>query len=376
MTLERSLEATSAQLSRDGPRWESLFAGLTAGWPSLLPMVLGPARWPHDPLALARFGRGALRSAKALALERFEGFRARALFSGLAAHSGIPLERAGSAAFGLVLGAAAHASGWPIPEGGAQSIAEALLRHLRSLGGAVEVNARVASLRDLPRARAVLCDLTPRQLLSVAGGDLARGERRRLSRYCYGPGAFKLDWALAGPIPWRAPECRRAATVHLCGSLEDIAEAERAAWEGRAHPRPFVLLVQPSLFDASRAPPGRHTAWAYCHVPPGFQGSAAAAIEAQVERFAPGFGESVLARSARGPAELERDDENLVGGDVGGGANTLRQLFLRPTWRLYSTSRPGLFLCSASTPPGGGVHGMCGYFAAGRALRFLRGKKG
>lgn len=375
ITLERSLEATSAQLGRDGPRWERLFARFVAGWTSLLAMILGPARWPREPLALAAFGLCAARSAAALARERFEGPRARALLVGLAAHSGLPLEGAGSAAFGLVLGTAAHAGGWPLPAGGSQSIADALAHQLRSLGGAIEVNARVAALADLPRARAVLCDLTPRQLLRVAGDALSPGERRRLGRYRYGPGAFKLDWALAAPIPWRAPECGRAATVHLGGTLEEIAEAERAPWEGRAHPRPFVLLVQPTLFDPSRAPPGQHTAWAYCHVPPGYGGSATAAVEAQVERFAPGFRERILARAARGPAELERGDENLVEGDVGGGANTLGQLFLRPTWRLYSTSRPGLFSCSASTPPGGGVHGMCGFFAAQRALRFLRGSR-
>jgi phytoene dehydrogenase-like protein len=247
--LERSLEATSSPLGRDGPRWQSLFSAPVARWPSLQSMVLGPARWPRDPLALALFGLSALRSAATLARGHFEEPRARALFAGLAAHSGLPLERAGSAAFGLVLGIAGHAGGWPIPAGGAQSIADALAGTLRSLGGAIEVNARVSSLRDLPRSRAVLCDLTPRQLLQVAGDALSRGDRRQLRRFRYGAGAYKLDWALAGPIPWRAPDCRRAATVHLGGTLEEIAEAERAPWEGRAHPRPFVLLAQPSLSE-------------------------------------------------------------------------------------------------------------------------------
>jgi phytoene dehydrogenase-like protein len=369
LTLERSLDATAELLGRDGTPWKRLFAPLVARWDAFLSAVLGPPRLGPHPTVLARFGLDALRSAASLARSRFEGAEARALFAGLAAHAMLPLERAATASFGLVLGASAHAAGWPLPEGGAQRIADALAEHLLSLGGRIEHSAPVASLSDLPSARAVLCDVTPRQLLSLAKGELSAREQRALSRFRYGVGAFKLDWALSEPIPWRAPQCRRAATVHLGGTLEEIAEAERAPWEGRAHPRPFVLLVQPTLFDPSRAPVGRHTAWAYCHVPHGFEGSATGAIEAQVERFAPGFRDCVLARSAKGPRELERDNANLVGGDVNGGAQDLPQLFTRPTWRLYSTSKRGLYLCSASTPPGGGVHGMCGYFAAQRALR-------
>jgi phytoene dehydrogenase-like protein len=283
----------------------------------------------------------------------------------------LPLERAGSAAFGLVLFAAGHAHGWPLARGGSQRIADALASHLLALGGEIETGAPVESLSDLPPLRAVLCDVTPRQLLHLAGDRLPAGYRRRLSRYRYGPGVFKLDWALSAPIPWIASECRRAACVHLGSTYEEIAASERDPRSGRVGERPFVLLAQQSLFDPARAPAGRHTAWAYCHVPNGWDGDATSAIEAQVERFAPGFRGLVLARSARGPAELEAANPNLVGGDIGGGAQDLSQLVFRPVPRLapYTTPVPGLFLCSSSTPPGGGVHGMCGYWAARAALR-------
>jgi phytoene dehydrogenase-like protein len=283
----------------------------------------------------------------------------------------LPLERSPSAAFGLVLGAAAHAVGWPFPAGGAQRIADALAALLRERGGEIVTGAEVLSLRELAPARAVLLDLTPRQVVRLAWPRLPSRYRGALSRFRYGPGAFKVDYALSAPIPWRAPECARAGTVHLGGSLEEIAATERAVAAGGMPERPFVLVAQHTLFDPSRAPSGRHTAWAYCHVPHGFAGDAAPALEAQIERFAPGFRDVVLSRTARGPAALEAENANLVGGDVGAGESSLRQTIFRPVARAvpWSTPVPGLYLCSASTPPGGGVHGMCGWHAARAALR-------
>ncbi len=330
---------------------------------------------PRRPLLLARFGLSALLPARALAEARFRGPRARALFAGLAAHAVLPLERSPSAAFGLVLGAAAHAIGWPFPEGGARRLADALAGLLRDRGGSLETGVEVRALGELPPARAVLLDLGPPQLAALAGDRLPADYRAALRRFRYGPGAFKVDYALSGPIPWTAAECARAGTVHLGGTLEEISAAEAAVAAGELPARPFVLLAQHTLFDGSRAPPGRHTAWAYCHVPHAFAGDATAALEAQIERFAPGFGELVLARSVRGPRALEREDPNLVGGDVGGGENSLRQTLFRPVARAVPWATPvrGLYLCSASTPPGGGVHGMCGWHAARVALREVFG---
>jgi phytoene dehydrogenase-like protein len=285
----------------------------------------------------------------------------------------LPLERLPSAAFGLMLGLLGHGVGWPLPRGGSQRLSDALASYLRSLGGEIETGQRVESLGELGETRPVLLDVTPRGLLALAGDRLPARYRRRLERYRYGPGVFKLDWALDGPIPWRAEECARAATVHLGATLEEIAASEGTPGRGEIAERPYVLLAQPSLFDPMRAPAGRHTAWAYCHVPNGSRVDMTERIEAQVERFAPGFRERILARSALGPAELERDNANYVGGDINGGAATLSQLLTRPVARLspYTTPLPGVFLCSSSTPPGGGVHGMCGYHAAQAALRQL-----
>jgi phytoene dehydrogenase-like protein len=280
----------------------------------------------------------------------------------------LPLDRPPTAAFGLVLSVMAHVAGWVLPRGGAQRVANALAAHLESLGGEIVTGVRVSSVDELPAARAVLCDLSPKPLLRIAGHKFPAWYRRKLERYRYGMGAYKVDWALAAPIPWRAAACARAATVHLGGTIEEIARSERDAWEGRIAGRPFVLLAQPTLFDGSRAPSGRHTAWAYCHVPHGSGVDMLPAIEQQIERFAPGFRDCVLARAVRRPADIERQNANLVGGDIGAGVSDLRQLFTRPTWRSYSTPVRGLYICSASTPPGVGVHGMCGYFAARRAL--------
>jgi len=369
VVLERSVEETCENLGRDAASYCKLIRPLVKDWGLLEAELLSPPRLPRHPLALARFGLRGLRSASGLAESRFEGTRARALFAGLAAHSTLPLERVPSAAFALVLGVTAHAVGWPVPRGGAQRIADALAAYLRSLGGEVVTGVRVESVDDLPPARVVLCDITPRQLVRLAGRRLPEGYKRKLGRYRYGPAAFKVDWALDGPVPWAAKECARAATVHLGGTFEEIAASERAPWEGKCAERPFVLLAQPSLFDPTRAPAGKHTAWAYCHVPNGSGFDMTELIEGKVERFAPGFRARVLARHVTTPAALELKNANLVGGDINGGAQDIRQLFTRPTWRLYSTPAEGLYICSSSTPPGGGVHGLCGYFAAQKALR-------
>jgi phytoene dehydrogenase-like protein len=372
--LERSREAVAPGLGEDEDRWRRLFAPLARDSEPLLAEVLAPLHLPSHPLALARFGARAMLPATTLARLSFRGGKARGLFAGLAAHSMLPLERPPSAAFGLMLGLLGHGVGWPFPRGGTQRLSDALAGYLRSLGGEIETGRRVESLAELGSTRPVLLDVTPRGLLGLAGDRLPSRYRRRLERYRYGPGVFKLDWALDGPIPWQAQECARAATVHLGATLEEIAASEAAAWRGEIAERPYVLLAQHSLFDATRAPEGRHTAWAYCHVPNGSGVDMTERVEHQVERFAPGFRERILARSALGPPDLERHNPNNVGGDINGGAATLSQLFTRPVARVspYTTPLPGVFLCSASTPPGGGVHGMCGYHAAQAGLRFLR----
>jgi phytoene dehydrogenase-like protein len=287
----------------------------------------------------------------------------------------LALEQRPSAAFGLTLGLAGHLYGWPVPYGGARSIPDALASYLKTLGGQIAAESRVTSLRELPSSRLTLCDITPRQLLRIAGDRLPSAYRRKLLRYRYGLAAFKLDWALAAPIPWRAAECSRAITVHLGGNFDEIASSERLASQGQHSESPYVLLAQPSLFDPSRAPAGKHTGWAYCHVPNGSSFDMTERIEKQVERFAPGFRDLILARHVMSPAFLESHNANLVGGDITGGATNLRQVFLRPTLSCYTTPVAGLYLCSASTPPGAGVHGMCGYHAARAALRYLQGKR-
>jgi phytoene dehydrogenase-like protein len=368
--LERSPEAAMRDLGGDEARWRRLFAPLARDAEPLLEDVLAPLHVPAHPLMLARFGARAALPATALARLSLRGAKARGLFAGLAAHSMLPLERSPSAAFGLVLGLLGHGVGWPFPRGGSQRLSDALASYLRSLGGEIETGRRVKSLAELGETRPVLLDVTPRGLLALAGDRLPARYRRRLEGYRYGPGVFKLDWALDGPIPWRAEECARAATVHLGATLEEIAASEAAPARGEIAEQPYVLLAQQSLFDPTRAPAGRHTAWAYCHVPNGSNVDLTERIERQVERFAPGFRERILARSARGPADLERHNANIVGGDINGGAAILSQLFTRPVARVspYTTPLPGVFLCSASTPPGGGVHGMCGYHAARAAL--------
>lgn len=370
ITLGRSVAETADGLSPDGTAYRRLMTPLVDNWSELLDTFLGPLRWPRHPLIAARMASGAL-PATVLARRAFKGEPARALLAGLAAHISLPLEWVTTAAYGLVLGLLGHAAGWPIARGGSQAITDALAAHLRGLGGVIETGVRVSAMSDLPPARAVLFDVAPRALLDIAGDRLPGRYRDALGRYRYGQGVFKVDYALSEPVPWAAAAARRAGTLHLGGTLDEIALSEREVWAGKHAARPYVLVAQPSLFDPSRAPEGRHTLWAYCHVPGGSTVDMTARIEAQIERFAPGFGDCVLARHKMNAAEFETYNPNYVGGDINAGAQTWRQLFTRPTLRMnpYTTPAPDLFLCSAATPPGGGVHGMCGYHAARAVLR-------
>jgi phytoene dehydrogenase-like protein len=378
--LERGVEETAEGLGRDGAAYRSLVEPLVEAWEEVAPVVLG--RLPPPPRralralrvtgvgALARGVRAAAGDARSVAQSLFGTERARAWFAGHCAHAILPLERRPSAGFGLALAVLGHAVGWPVARGGSASFAEALVERVRGLGGTIVTGSRVD---ELPRDRLVLADVVPRELSRLGGGRFPDRYERRLRSYRHGPGAFKLDWALDGPIPWRAEECRRAGTVHLGGTLDEISQSEWGAWSGRVVERPFVLLVQQTTFDPSRAPAGKHVAWAYCHVPNGSDVDMTERIEAQVERFAPGFRELILARSTLGPRELEAHNRNLVGGDLNGGATDLGQVLRRPALRLapWETPLEGVYLCSASTPPGGGVHGMCGFWAARAALSSL-----
>ena len=371
---ERSIDDTCATLGVDAAAYRKLMSPLVRDWEKMLPALLAPpGPFTRHPVAMMRFGLKALRSARSIAEAWFKRENAKALFAGAAAHAILPLEWAGTAAYGLVLGTSAHAGGWPVAKGGSQRLTDALVAYFRSLGGTVQTNAPVNSISELPPARAILCDVTPRQLVRIAGEQMPGGYRRRLERFAYGPGAHKVDWALSGAIPWKDPAVARAGTVHLGGTFDELADAERAPWEGRHAERPYVLLVQASLFDPTRAPAGKHTAWAYCHVPNGSTLDVTDRIEAQVERFAPGFREVILAKNVMATPDLERHNPNLVGGDITGGAQILRQVLGRPVFALnpYRTAMKGVYLCSASTPPGGGVHGMCGYHAARTALKDL-----
>lgn len=372
VALQRSVVDTAAELGGDGKAYQRLMAPLLSHWEVLAEEFLQPMlHVPAHVFPLASFGWRCLRSASGLARSWFGGEPARALVAGLAAHSFLPLDRVPSAAFGIVLGLMGHAVGWPLPRGGARGLAQALAACLRSLGGELAMAWRVTSLSELPKSRAVLLDITPRQLLSIAGEKLPSGYRRRLERFRYGPGVFKVDYALKGPIPWKASQCTRAGTVHIGGTFEEIATAEHAASHDLIPEQPFVLLAQPSLFDPTRAPAGRHTAWAYCHVPNGSTVDMTDRIERQIERFAPGFRDQILARHSADCSQLEQMNANLVGGSINGGASDLWHLLARPILSSapYRTPIPGLYLCSASTPPGGGVHGMCGYHAAELAIR-------
>lgn len=376
--LERSLDTMAASLGGpDGRAWRRLVGPLVGNWEALLESVLGPLlRLPHHPLTLARFGGRALPPATALARTVFRGHRARALFVGMAAHAILDLRLPLTSSFGLTLAAAGHTVGWPAARGGSQRIADALVSHLRSLGGEVVTGHHVATLADLPPARAALFDVTPRQLVAIAGDRLAAGYRRRLEAYRYGPASFKLDYALDGPVPWKADGCARAASVHVCGTMDDVARAEAEVAHGRHPDRPYVICTQPGLFDPSRAPDGKQTFWAYTHVPRGSTVDVTEAVEDQLERFAPGFRDRVLARHVMSPADIEAHDANCVGGDIAGGSHGGLQLVARPVLSLrpYTVPVAGLpaYLCSSSTPPGAGVHGMCGWWAARAALGAMR----
>jgi phytoene dehydrogenase-like protein len=369
--LERRLDHVTRALGPDGAAYAALVGPLAEHWEALAPDLLSPLTWPRHPLAVARFGIAALRPARALALSRFRTPEARALFAGLGAHSLLSLDRLATSAIALVLAASAHAVGWPLPRGGARSISRALASYFCSLGGAIRTGQWIDTLAALPRARAVLLDVSPVQLLRLGGDRLPTRYQATLRRFRYNSGSFKVDWALTRPIPWRDPACARAGTVHVGGTLDEIVASEAAPWQGRTAERPFVLLAQPTLFDDTRAPPDHHIAWAYCHVPNGSGEDMTGRIEAQVERFAPGFRDCILARSVMDPAALERRNPNYVGGDINGGAQDLGQMWFRPTRSLrpYRTPLEGVYICSASTPPGGGVHGMCGYHAARTVLR-------
>jgi phytoene dehydrogenase-like protein len=372
--IEGTVEETAANLGPDAAAYRRLMGPLVASWQELLDGILGPLRFPEHPFLMARFGLFALLPATTLARTFFRGVRARAIFAGMAAHGMVPLSWPATAAFGLTLGLVAHAVGWPMARGGSQRIADAMGAHLRSLGGEITAGCSVRSLAELPDAQAALFDVTPRQLVQIAGEHLPAGYRRALSRFRYGPGVFKVDYALDDPIPWQAKECLRAGTVHVGGTLEEIVAAEAAVWQGKHPEQPFVLLAQQSLFDQTRAPEARHTVWAYCHVPHGSREDMTARIEAQIERFAPGFRDRVLDRKTCTALEMEIYNSNYIGGDINAGVQDLRQIFTRPVPRLnpYTTPVRSLYLCSSSTPPGGGVHGMCGYYAAKTVLRRLR----
>ena len=370
--LELSIDKTAASLGADSEAYRKLMAPFARNAAALFDEILRPIRLlPRHPFVLARFGLDGLRSARSLVRSRFEGDLARSLISGCAAHSFVPLDWAGSASFGLVLALAGHATGWPVARGGSESIIDALAGYFRSLGGTITTSRRVRTLRDLPASKAVLFDVSPRQLADIAEEELPPRYVRRLRHFRYGPGVFKVDWALDGAIPWRAAECHQSSTVHVGGTVDEIAAHEAAIWEGRTTDRPFVLVAQQSLFDDTRAPAGKHTGWAYCHVPHGSTEDMTGVIEAQIERFAPGFRDRILARHTMNTAQFETHDANFIGGDIAGGANTILQFLARPfpSVNPYATPNPRLFLASSSTPPGGGVHGMCGYWAGTTALK-------
>ncbi len=375
--LECDLSEAGDSLGVDGLAWDKLMRPFVESWTEFAPEVLRPVRFiPRHPWLMARFGMVALRSAGAVA-SRFRSERTRALFAGLAAHSFLSLDEPLSTSFAMMMAVSAHVVGWPIPRGGAQSITDALCGYFSTLGGKVTTSSPVRNLPALasvlPKYDLFLCDLSPRQLVEVAGQRLSDSYKRQLGKYRYGSGVFKVDYALNAPIPWKARDCLRATSVHLGGSFEEIATSEKAVRSGHHAEHPFVLLAQPSLFDSTRAPGGKHTAWAYCHVPNGSTFNMLERLEDQIERFAPGFRDCILARRVFSPADLESMDANLVGGDVGGGALDIRQFLFRPTWRHYATSARDIYICSASTPPGGAVHGMCGYHAAKMALARLEG---
>jgi phytoene dehydrogenase-like protein len=370
--LHPSVKLTADGLGRDAQAYRNLIRPLVESWDQLAEDLLSPPGIPRHPLKLARFGFYGIRSAKGVSKSLFTEDKTRAFFAGLAAHSFLSLDMLASSAFGLVMATIGHVFGWPITRGGSQKIADALTSFLRDQGGEVLTGVRIDSIDQLLGAKIIMCDVTPRQLLKIAGNRFPRSFRSKLERYRYGPAAFKIDWALREPVPWKAAQCGQAATVHLGCLFDEIHASEKACWRNEIAERPFVIVSQPSLFDSTRAPAGQHTLWGYCHVPNGSRVDMTEAIENQIERFAPGFRDLIIAKHVMSPADLEKHNANLVGGDINGGVQDLRQMFTRPTMRLYSTPLEGLYICSSSTPPGGGVHGMCGYNAARAALRKFR----
>lgn len=372
--LKQSIDETASVFDEDAESYKKLMQPIVKNWPGIAPDVLGPLHFPKHPLAMASFGLKALQSVTSIT-KRFKTDEAKGFLAGMGAHSMQPLSSATTAAVALVLMASGHLKGWPLPKGGTQKIADALASYFISLGGKIETNTYITSLEHLPSAHAVLFDITPRQLLQIAGHKFSSIYKWQLERYRYGMGVFKVDWALDGPIPFKAEECRRAGTVHIGNTLGEITASEQLIWKGGVPDKPFVLLTQQSLFDPSRAPQGKHAGWAYCHVPPGSTVDMTDAIEKQVERFAPGFRERILAKHTINPAQMQEYNPNYIGGDINGGVIDIGQLFTRPAlrWSPYKTSSKGLYICSSSTPPGGGVHGMCGYYAAKRALGDLFG---
>jgi phytoene dehydrogenase-like protein len=374
--VKHSIDETARLLGSDAQTYLDLFKPLVKSWPALAPDVLGPLHFPKEPLAMARFGLNALQPATLLA-KRFKTMEAKGLFAGMAAHAIQPLSNIATSAIALVLMANAHLGGWPIPKGGSQQIANALASYFLSLGGKIQTDFYVTSLQQLPSAHAVLFDITPKQLLQIAGHKFSPVYKWQLERYRYGDGVFKIDWALDAPIPFTANDCRKAGTVHIGGTLEEIVASEKAPANGQHSNKPYILLAQQSLLDTSRAPEGKHTAWAYCHVPNGSIKDMTAIIENQVERFAPGFKETILAKHTFNTAQMQEHNPNYIGGDINGGVIDIGQLFTRPAlrWSPYKTSVKGLYICSSSTPPGGGVHGMCGFYAAKRALKDVFGIK-
>ena len=373
VVLERDLTETARALGEDGKVWKQMMQPLADRWPEFAADILRPpVHMPRHPLLMARFGFSVLESAQDFAKSRFSNARTRAVYAGLAGHANMALDQRLTATVAWMFGISVHGVGWPIPRGGAQAITQALIGYLKSLGGEVHTSHRIdaAAFKDLEaHSKIILFDTTPQKMLAIAGERLTPHYRNAFERFRYGPGAFKIDYALSQPVPWRAQECQRATTVHLGGTLEDIAASEDAVAHDTCSARPFVLAAQPSLFDPTRAPDGKHVLWAYCHVPNGSAFDMTERIDAQIERFAPGFRDCILARHVSTPAVLEKMDANLFGGDIGGGAMSLRQTIFRPTLANYATGTKNLYLCSASTPPGGGVHGMCGYHAARMALR-------
>ena len=369
--ISRDMQTTVDGLGSDGAAYQRMLSPFVENWQALLNEILGPLRPPRHPILMARFGLLAVRSARSLASARFKSERARALFAGLGGHSMMPLDSMLTSAFGIMLGALAHAVGWPMAAGGSQSIPEALADYLDSLGVEIITGRRIESLDDLPKASAIMLNTAPNQLSQIAGNQLPARYLRQLKRYRYGPGVFKVDWALDGPIPWTASQCKEAGTVHVGGTMDEIVAAEGDVGRGDHPERPFIILAQQSLFDSSRAPEGKHTAWGYCHVPNGSSVDMTDRIEAQIERFAPGFRDRILGRHTRNSVEMEAYNANYVGGDINAGIQDLRQVFTRPLPRLspYTTPLRDLYLCSSATPPGGGVHGMCGFHAARVALK-------